>query len=312
MTTNQKKAYKQLKQNVQNFEKEKFFLHKNLLENQEYRSLYTQLQTLSINIAKQNKPCQKTQNQHKQTLSALEKVAKKLTNNSNLLWQEHMCKHCFDKGFVNQQPCSCLKQVMSQMLMKQSGLDLQALTLPKNDFSLFKNPQEIEQIYATLDKWALNFKNSKIKNWGFLGNTGTGKTHLMLYVLNNLIKQGYFVHFTTAFNLTQEMLSQHTDFEDKNRDYISKFLDCDVLFIDDMGTEPQYKNVNENYIYLILNQRMLENKPIIFSSNFDLAQFETFYGERIFSRLVNKRTSKMLWFDGFDLRLKDNNKTDKI
>ena len=49
------------------------------------------------------------------------------------------------------------------------------------------------------------------------------------------------MHFTTAFNLTQQLLSQHTNFEEKNRDYLSKYLECDVLFIDDMGTEPKYK-----------------------------------------------------------------------
>ena len=75
------------------------------------------------------------------------------------------------------------------------------------------------------------------------------------------------------------------------------------FFIDDMGTEPKYKNVNENYLYLILNQRMIEGKPIIFSSNFDISKFEDFYGERLFSRLINKRTSKSLWFDGDDLRI---------
>ena len=48
---------------------------------------------------------------------------------------------------------------------------------------------------------------------------------------------------------------------------------------------------------------MLDNKPVVFSSNFDMDELENFYGERIFSRLINKRTTKSIWFDGEDLRL---------
>jgi DNA replication protein DnaC len=305
MTKNEKLALSQLQKQIKDFEHKKYSLHQELLKNSDYKNLYSKKQTISIEIAKQEKPLTQTQEDFKEISNSLDKIALKLSSEASILSKEHMCSLCFDSGFIDHKPCSCLKQVMSEMLMKQSGLDLQTLSIPQNDFSLFKNPAEIQKIYAALDKWILNFKDSKIKNWGFMGNTGTGKTHLMLYILKNLISHGHFVHFTTAFNLTKELLSQHTDFEDKNRDYISKYIDCEILFIDDMGTEPKYNNVNENYLYLILNQRMIENKPIIFSSNFDLAGFEDFYGERIFSRLINKRTSKTLWFDGLDLRLKN-------
>lgn len=303
MKKNEKLAFSQLQKQLNNFEREKYLLHQQLLTNNEYKNLYSQKQSLAIQISQEENPSQQLQERFENTSKKLLTTAQALSENANILLQEHMCSLCFDSGFINQKPCSCLKQVMSQMLMRQSGLDINTLTLPKNNFSLFKNAKQIEKIYDALDKWVVNFEDGKIKNWGFFGNTGTGKTHLMLYVLKKLIKRGHFVHFTTAFSLTKQLLSQHTDFEDKNRDYISKFLDCEVLFIDDMGTEPKYNNVNENYMYLILNQRMLENKPVIFSSNFDLAQFEEFYGERIFSRLINKRVSKILWFDGTDLRL---------
>lgn len=304
MTKNEKQAFAELQKQVKEFERKKYTLHQELLQNIEYKTLYSQKQTIAIEIAKQEKPSQKLQNEYDKVSKHILQIAQKLSKDSNILLQEHMCLNCLDSGFVNNQPCTCLKQTMSKLFMKKSGLNWNMLSLPKNNLNLFENPETIEKIYATLDKWVLNFENSKVKNWGFLGHTGTGKTYLMIYILNQLIERGHFVHFTTAFNLTKELLFQHTDFEDKERDYISKYLDCDVLFIDDMGTEPKYNNVNENYLFSIINQRMIENKSVIFSSNFDLADFEDFYGERIFSRLINKRTSKVLWFDGFDLRLK--------
>lgn len=305
MTKHQKLALEQLKKLKQEFESKKYFLHLTLFNTvPEYAQAFKQKQTLLIEASKHSPTPKQTLSKIAEIDKELDELTSKHSDNAHILDKEFMCNKCLDKGFLNLKPCSCLKQIQSQMLIKQSGLNLEMLKLQKHDLSIFSNQKQMQTVYKLADKWVLDWQNNKVKNWGFFGNTGTGKTYLMLHMLKKIIENGHFAYFTTAFNLTKELLSQHTDFDDKNRDYISKYLDCDVLFIDDMGTEPKYNNVNENYMYLILNQRTLEGKPIIFSSNFDLAQFEDFYGERIFSRLVNKRTSKLLWFDGSDLRFK--------
>lgn len=300
----EKQALKKLESKKQALESQKLQLLNQLLKNEEYKALHKKTQTALIDFAKEQN------NKNKQQLETLQTqllaLGKKLNKNAHILSNEYMCNICKDEGFVADKPCSCLNKITSKMLMEESGINQEVINQTTNNFEVFDNPEKIKKTYALLEKWCNNLENSKIRNWALFGHAGTGKTHLMLHTLKTLISKGYFVHFTTAFNLNQQLLSQHTNFEEKNRDYLAKYLECDVLFIDDMGTEPKYKNVSENYLYLILNQRMIENKPVIFSTNFDLAQFEDFYGERIFSRLINKRTSKSLWFDGEDLRLKQN------
>lgn len=300
----EKLALKKLESKKQDFENKKNAILIELLKNESYKTAYQQVQDAVITFAKkttlQNEKLLKTQ---QDKLGKLEKTLNKSNVDAS---KEYMCTNCNDTGFVEDVACGCLNQIISKMLMDESGLSAETFANLQNNFEVFDNPEKIKKTYRVLEKWCDTFETSNVKNWGFFGHAGTGKTHLMLHVLKKLIEKGYFVHFTTAFNLTQQLLSQHTNFEEKNRDYLSKYLQCDVLFIDDMGTEPKYKNVNENYLYLILNQRMIENKPVIFSTNFDMKQFEDFYGERIFSRLINKRISKSLWFDGEDLRLKNN------
>ena len=112
------------------------------------------------------------------------------------------------------------------------------------------------------------------------------------------------VLFTTAFNLNNSLLNYHVTFDSKRQDIIAPYLDTEVLIIDDLGTEPILKNVTKEYLYLIINERMLNHLPTILTTNLEMQDILVNYGERIFSRLVNKKTSIALNLDGEDLRLK--------
>lgn len=310
MNTLQKKAFKILKQKISDFESQKQHVLSELFKNDEFKNLRKKENELIIELSKQEdeKAAKLLQKQLTEVSNQKITLAKKLNKFGSILQNEYLCNDCKDTGFKKEKPCTCLKQIMNEILLNESGIQLQLTSFEKTDFSIFDNADKIKQTYKALKSWTEKFTESNIKNWGFFGYAGTGKTHLMLTVANELMKKGHLIYFTTAFNMVKDMLSQHTDFEDKERDYLSKYLDCEVLFIDDLGTEPTYNNVSENYLYLIANQRMIENKPIIFSSNYNLNEFEDRYGERIFSRLINKRNSKALWFEGEDLRLKNDKK----
>ena len=81
---------------------------------------------------------------------------------------------------------------------------------------------------------------------------------------------------------------------------------CDLLIIDDLGTEPIYKNVTEEYFLMILNERLLNKMPYIVTTNLTQAQLFERYGERILSRLNDKRSGKTTKIEGVDLRLEKN------
>ena len=91
--------------------------------------------------------------------------------------------------------------------------------------------------------------------------------------------------------------------EEKN-EVLAPYLESDVLLLDDLGTEPLLNNITLDYLYLILNERILNNKSIIINSNLTLEELLDRYGERIFSRIVNKKTGLAIKFLGEDLRLK--------
>ena len=112
--------------------------------------------------------------------------------------------------------------------------------------------------------------------------------------------------YTTAFTMSQNLLKYHTTFDTSKESILSPYLECDVLIIDDLGSEPIFKNVSEEYLYLILNQRLFEQKPVIISTNLTLSEIQDRYGERIFSRLVSKNVSKLFKIENSDLRLKKN------
>ena len=99
-------------------------------------------------------------------------------------------------------------------------------------------------------------------------------------------------------------LSYHTTFDDQKQNYIDALLEPDVLFIDDLGTEPVLKNVTKEYLYLLLSERTNNNKLTVITSNLELDAILSRYNERIFSRLCNKRESFVAKIEGKDLRLK--------
>ena len=96
------------------------------------------------------------------------------------------------------------------------------------------------------------------------------------------------------------------DAQDDKNDIIEPLITCDFLFIDDLGTEPVYKNVTIEYLFLILNERLNLNKHTIITTNLSLKEIKEHYGDRLFSRIINKDTNLTLELSGKDKRLKTN------
>ena len=97
--------------------------------------------------------------------------------------------------------------------------------------------------------------------------------------------------------------SYHTTLDLSKTDYLNSMLKSDCLLIDDLGTEPIKRNITLEYLYLILNERLNSNKKTIITTNLNLEEILSRYGERIFSRIANKKTSKCFQMQGNDLRL---------
>ena len=299
----EKKAIKSLRNKKNILENERLQILENLNQNVEFNKLFLLRKNLIIEKSKAEFENVSFDNQKlKKCEKELETYLKKYSSTPlSLLQPVVYCQKCNDKYYIDGHKCMCLKQELTDLLKKESGMN-KFSSFAECDFNIFSESEKMKKVYDTLEKWCDNPLSSKIVNFGFFGHTGTGKTFLTQCIADKLIKNGYFVYFTTAFNLHKNLIEYHTK---NNNELLQNYINCDVLLIDDLGTENFIKNITENYFYTVINQRMLSSKPTIFTTNLDLNGIFERYGERIFSRLVNKQNSKVIWFENTDLRLKN-------
>lgn len=215
----------------------------------------------------------------------------------------YSCPVCEDQGYKDGHMCNCLKNEINKILVRESGFG--ALEdFAKTKFDIFKNAEYMKKVYAKMQEWChSNFD----KNIVYLsGGTGVGKTHLIKCMANELIGRGKLVVLTSAFAMNQDFLKSYStrDLEEKNN-ILDKYLDCEVLFIDDLGSEFVQKGITTTYLYQIFNERKIKHKPTVITSNLDLKDLRDYYDERISSRIIDRRTSICLLIDGDDLRLKN-------
>lgn len=209
----------------------------------------------------------------------------------------YSCKKCRDAGFTDGQYCDCLKKEVSKILLEKSNFG-KLEDFKDSDFNIFENQEEMKKIYNLMYQWSN--KNDTNKNLVYLlGQTGTGKTHLLRCMANEFIRQNKLVILTTAFNLSQLFIKYHSS---KDKEALNDILSCEVLFIDDLGTEPFFNNITREYTYLVINERRMKNLKTVITSNLSPAELRDRYDERIFSRVMDRTSSIVLELKGEDKR----------
>lgn len=270
----------------------------------EFKNLYQSEKSLIIERAK-NSALGKTfdNSSLNDIINKQNKILKSIVLTKADLIANYTCKKCEDSGYVFGELCDCVNQINSFINLEK--IETKALkTFKDSNLAVFDNSNIVE-LYKRLQLWVKNERRKKI-SLILQGNTGTGKTFLLQCLASELINQNKHVVYTTAFEINNDLLKYHTTFNEEKMKYIDKYLQCDALVIDDLGTEPIYKNVTIEYLYLILNQRMIERKMTLISTNLGLEDIRDRYGERIFSRIVNKEQNIMFELKNEDLRLKRN------
>lgn len=267
------------------------------LQNKEFNKLFQNYTSLMIENAKNGVNDDK---ELKKLKKAMEEKQKEL-NLPDINVNYH-CKKCEDTGFVDGKYCSCLIKEINKILKEESGFSkLESFDNAK--FDIFDNKEEMKKFYAKMQKWChSNFDKNLIY---LAGQTGVGKTHLLKCMANELISLNKVVYLTTSFAMNQDFLKSYASKDIEEKDcLLQKYLESDILFIDDLGTELRQPNITVNYLYLILNERKSNNKPTIITSNLTLEDVRDYYDERISSRIINSDTSIRTYLNGEDLRLK--------
>lgn len=225
----------------------------------------------------------------------------------------YTCPDCKDTGYIDGEKCHCLKQAIIDTIYLQSNVrDI----LERENFSHFsfdyysdieRNPatgltslETVELAVADCRTFIDNF-DQKPKNLFFYGSTGVGKTYLTNCVAKELIEKSYSVIYFTAFQLF-DILSKGVFEKDSDAmEAHEKIFDCDLLIIDDLGTE--FANTfTSSQLFLIVNERILRQKSTIISTNLDMAHMVELYSERTISRISSNYTIIKLFGD--DIRIK--------
>lgn len=220
---------------------------------------------------------------------------------------QYECKLCSDTGAVDNKMCSCMRRKLVEAGIASSGMaDLIARQSFEN-FSLdyYKQSEKVystmSAIYALLAKYAENFTPETSGNIAMFGGTGLGKTHLSSAVAGKVIEKGHDVYYASALSLFADFeMRRFGNSSSASADgNINRYFDCDLLIIDDLGTEVT-NQFTTSCLYDVINSRLNSKKPTIISTNLSQDEFRKRYWDRITSRVLGEYI--VLPFCGTDIR----------
>ena len=269
-----------------------------LRENKDFIAIDSQLRQAQVNLAMNNGESKQLSNEIAQLQNKQSALLKKLGLTADMLAPQYHCGKCGDTGYVDGETCSCLQEVMRNLIVADSNVINQSYTFAnaketgKHNLAVYKKAREV----------CLDGKTNML----LTGNTGSGKTYLLTACANLCMEHSKSVLFVTAYTLNSSFLQAHlSDFESRQAT-LDNLVDVDVLLIDDLGTETVYKNVTAEYFFSVLNERIARGKQTFISTNLTLSDRRERYDERIFSRLVDQNTTFVAQLTGEDKRLKKN------
>lgn len=276
-----------------------------------YREISDAIVSLSMERAKQLLSGESSSTDDlKDTISNLTEQKKFLLKGAGLpvdyLDPLYTCKYCKDTGYIDGEKCHCFKKLSISLLYSNSNIDKY---LSSVDFSQvsdrYYEGKDLEAFKDTYQK-AINFVdtfNTDFKNLVIYGTVGSGKSLMSACIAKALIEKEYSVLYFSASAL-MDLFSKYTfDYKTRQELYAaySDIFECDLLIIDDLGTE-QINNFSISNLFTCLNERYLNKKSTIISTNLSPKDLSDTYTERIYSRLVGNYTFCKLC--GPDIRFK--------
>lgn len=218
----------------------------------------------------------------------------------------YTCPHCEDTGYVSGRLCDCVQNLAKSICFKELSAKMPIDRCRFDTFDLSYYPDDgsgktsPHAIAATTLQICKNFVEDFPcgKNLLFSGQPGLGKTHLSLAIGGALIEKGFSVIYSPAQNIIDSILKERFSYAG-SEDVITAVNACDLLILDDLGTEISTA-ASVSVVYNLINTRILENKSTIISTNLDPDGIEQRYDPRVLSRLIGHYTKRT--FIGDDIR----------
>ncbi len=220
----------------------------------------------------------------------------------------YTCKKCEDTGFVEGYICECRTQLLKEIAKESLAKVSQSANCSFDNFSLDYYPlsddttgisprKRMAEVLEYCRNYAEDF-STESESLYFHGATGLGKTHISLAIANTVAENGYRVIYDTAQNILSSL--EREKFSHNNTGEREKeILDCDLLIIDDLGSEFSTQ-FTVSAVYNIINSRLNRSKPVIISTNLTKNAIEERYTQRVTSRIIGGYVS--ILFLGKDIR----------
>ena len=220
---------------------------------------------------------------------------------------------CGGTGYMGSTMCECLAELCRQEQKKELTL----LSGGKESFNQFRldyypdrvdpklgvSPRAImERNLRTCRTYTATFSQNS-GNLLFNGGTGLGKTFLSACIARGVADKGFSVIYETATHLFNKLEQAKFNPTEETRQEAAKFTACDLLIVDDLGTEMPGQFVTAA-LYSLLNDRLLAGKPMIISTNLNVDEIHRRYSPQIASRLQG--SFHQLIFLGEDIRILKN------
>lgn len=243
----------------------------------------------------------------KEKSAALSQEKATLLKCANVPEIEYSCPLCNDTGRIKGKICDCIKRSAAKIIADELSRQMPLRDNTFENFDLKYYPEKeidganaqkrMTAILKLCREYAAEFNPEKSESLLFMGGAGLGKTYLTLSIVNEVIKKGFMPFYASADNLFALLESEKFEREGKgNREAI---LNCDLLVIDDLGTE-MVTQFTRAELYTLINTRILYGLPTIINTNLSIKELENLYTARVVSRLIGNYSAHK--FVGIDIR----------
>ncbi len=249
---------------------------------------------------------EKTQTEIKERLRALDLP-------EDYLDVRYECDDCDDTGWrddYRRDACACRAKREVEMLMESAGQNRVLRGFEAFDERVYPSDEQKRQAVSArtlCETYADRFPENEKPNLLLLGESGLGKTFFLEAIAERVSARRLPALAVSAFRLLEAMRAYHFGVAGEDAAF-RRMVDCDLLLIDDLGTEPMMNNITVEYLFTLFNERGAARRHTVIATNLLPGDLMARYGERVMSRLLDKNFCTAIRLTGADLRLSGGNK----
>ncbi|MBP2628706.1 MAG: IstB-like ATP-binding protein, partial [Firmicutes bacterium] len=193
----------------------------------------------------------------------------------------------YEKSIIRVSARRCQKQEQQRLIKRIDALSEQSKIgkrFQNRRFETFGITQENKAAYERCYHYAQQFVPNS-EGLLLIGGVGTGKTHLSVAIMHELMKKNICGLFITVPDLLQKIRSGFDKKNEQAEAFMQAIQRAQLLILDDLGAEKNNEWTQEQ-LYMIVNARYESMLPTIITSNCSVEELKIRIGTRSVSRII--------------------------